>query len=57
MSRLEGQYPAGPRQSDAQGDAVDLRAYLAPIWRWKWVVLAITVLAALGTYVLTSHQA
>ena len=31
-------------------DALDLQAYLRPVWRWKWIVLAITIIAAAGTY-------
>jgi Mrp family chromosome partitioning ATPase len=37
-------------------EALDLRAYLRPIWRRKWIVLAITVVAAAATYVISSHQ-
>ena len=47
--------PIGP-QVDAQGDTLDLRAYARPIWRWKWVILAIAILAAGGTYALTSRE-
>jgi Mrp family chromosome partitioning ATPase len=60
MSRPEQpaeRYPAMPPQSEPPGDAPDLRAYLAPIWRWKWVIVAITVLAAGATYALTVHEA
>ena len=46
-----------PPQSESAGDAPDLRAYLAPIWRWKWVIVAITILAAGVTYALTVHEA
>jgi Mrp family chromosome partitioning ATPase/capsular polysaccharide biosynthesis protein len=38
-------------------EAVDLRALARPVWRWKWVVLLIVVVAAAGTYALTSHLA
>ena len=60
MSRPEqpaGHYPAMPPQSEPAADAPDLRAYLAPIWRWKWVIVAITILAGGATYALTVHQA
>jgi Mrp family chromosome partitioning ATPase/capsular polysaccharide biosynthesis protein len=39
-----------------QLDTLDLRAYLRPVWRWKWIVLAITLLAGAGTYVITSRE-
>jgi len=39
-----------------QRDALDLRAYLRPIWRWKWIVLLITALAAAGTYEISKRQ-
>ena len=60
MSRPEQpaeRYPVMPPQSESAGDAPDLRAYLAPIWRWKWVIVAITILAAGVTYALTVHEA
>ena len=57
MSRFEDRYPTGPPQSEARDDTPDMRAYLAPIWRWKWVIVAITILAAGGAYALTAHQA
>src|SRR5580700_1046205 len=37
-------------------DALDLRAYLRPVWRWKWVIVAITILAAAGTYEIAKRQ-
>jgi polysaccharide biosynthesis transport protein len=37
-------------------EALDLRSYLRPIWRRKWIVLAITVVAAAATYLISSHQ-
>jgi Mrp family chromosome partitioning ATPase/capsular polysaccharide biosynthesis protein len=40
-----------------QQDTLDIRAYLRPIWRWKFVVLAITILAAVGTYEITKREA
>ena len=60
MSRPEqpaDRYPVMPPQSESAGDAPDLRAYLSPIWRWKWVIVAITILAAGVTYALTVHEA
>ena len=60
MSRPEQpaeRYPVMPPQSESAGDAPDLRAYMAPIWRWKWVIVAITILAAGVTYALTVHEA
>src|SRR5579863_3778075 len=42
-------------QPDKQ-DALDLRAYLRPVWRWKWVIVAITILAAAGTYEIAKRQ-
>jgi non-specific protein-tyrosine kinase len=35
---------------------LDWRAYARPMWRWKWMVLAITILATGGTYALTSRE-
>jgi Mrp family chromosome partitioning ATPase len=40
----------------SQPEALDLRSYLRPIWRRKWIVLAITVVAAAATYLISSHQ-
>jgi Mrp family chromosome partitioning ATPase/capsular polysaccharide biosynthesis protein len=40
----------------SQQEALDLRAYLRPIWRRKWIVLAIAVVAAAATYLISSHQ-
>jgi Mrp family chromosome partitioning ATPase/capsular polysaccharide biosynthesis protein len=37
-------------------EALDLRAYLRPIWRRKWVVLAIVVVATVATYLISSSQ-
>ncbi len=34
-------------------ETVDLRSYLRPIWRRKWLIVAITVLAAGGAYAIT----
>lgn len=40
-----------------QNEALDLRGYLRPVWRHKWIVLAITVVAAAGTYFISSREA
>jgi Mrp family chromosome partitioning ATPase len=40
----------------AQSEALDLGAYLRPVWRRKWVVLLVVVVAAGGTYFLESRQ-
>jgi len=56
MNRPEDANPLVGHQVDTQGDTLDLRAYWRPIWRWKWVILAIAVLAAGGTYALTSRE-
>jgi len=37
-------------------EAIDLRAYARPLWRWKWVVVLIVAIAAGGTYFLSSRQ-
>jgi non-specific protein-tyrosine kinase len=55
MSQLEGRDPS-QQQTDSQVEMLDLRAYLRPIRRWKWVILLIAILAAGGTYELTSHE-
>jgi Mrp family chromosome partitioning ATPase/capsular polysaccharide biosynthesis protein len=57
MNRSADVDPVIGQQASSQGDTLDLRAYARPIWRWKWVVLAIAVLAAGGTYALTSREA
>jgi len=56
MNRPSDVDPVIGQQGQSQGDTLDLRAYARPIWRWKWVVLAITLLAAGGTYALTSRE-
>ncbi|MGA3363303.1 MAG: Wzz/FepE/Etk N-terminal domain-containing protein, partial [Solirubrobacteraceae bacterium] len=56
MSQGEDLPRAAPQQADPQPEPLDLGAYLRPIRRWKWVILVIAVLAAGGTYVLTSHE-
>jgi non-specific protein-tyrosine kinase len=52
---LPAQTPTQPASSPPQ-DTVDVRAYLRPIWRRKWIIVAIAVLAAVGTYLVSSHQ-
>jgi succinoglycan biosynthesis transport protein ExoP len=43
--------------SDQQNQQeLDLRSYLRPIMRRKWIVLAITIVAAAATYLVVSHQ-
>lgn len=37
-------------------EALDLRAYLRPVWRRKWIILAIVVVAAAATYIISSRQ-
>ena len=44
-------------QPPSEQDRLDLRAYLRPVWRWKWVVVLIVVIATGGTYYLSSRQA
>ena len=56
MSRPETEAPPVEQQATGQSDVLDLRAYVRPIWRWKWMVLMIAILAAAGTYVLTSRE-
>jgi Mrp family chromosome partitioning ATPase len=41
---------------NSQQEALDLRAYLRPIWRRKWIVLAITIVAAAATYLISSRE-
>jgi Mrp family chromosome partitioning ATPase/capsular polysaccharide biosynthesis protein len=50
-AQTQTQPPSPPPQ-----DTVDVRAYLRPIWRRKWLVIAITLLAGVGTYLVSSHQ-
>jgi Mrp family chromosome partitioning ATPase len=40
----------------AQQDELDLRSYVRPVWRRKWIVLAIVIVAAAGTYFLSARQ-
>jgi capsular exopolysaccharide synthesis family protein len=37
-------------------EELDIRSYFRPVWRRKWIILAIVVLAAGGTYFLSSRQ-
>jgi succinoglycan biosynthesis transport protein ExoP len=45
-------------QGASQESEIDLREYFRPMWRRKWMILAITVLAAVGAFAITSvrHQ-
>jgi succinoglycan biosynthesis transport protein ExoP len=36
---------------------LDLRSYARPIWRWKWLVVLLVILAAGGAYELTRREA
>lgn len=56
MSQFEGRDQGARQPSDLQAEPVDPRAYLRPVVRWKWVILAIAILAAGVTYALTSHE-
>ena len=49
----------GPDQMNEPNapEAVDLRSYLQPIWRRKWIVLLVTAIAAAGTYLVSSSKA
>jgi succinoglycan biosynthesis transport protein ExoP len=42
---------------DPQTEELDLRAYFRPVWHRKWLVLLILVVAAAGTYAISSRQA
>jgi Mrp family chromosome partitioning ATPase len=37
-------------------EALDLRSYFRPVWRRKWIILAIVVVAAAATYFISSRQ-
>jgi len=56
VNHVEPRSPAASPQADSQTEPLDLGAYLRPIRRWKWVIIAIALLAAAGTYVLTSRE-
>jgi capsular exopolysaccharide synthesis family protein len=45
-----------PTPTPPPQDTVDIRAYLRPIWRRKWIIVVIAVLAGVGTYLVSSHQ-
>ena len=57
MSEVQDRGAAAPQRADPQPETLDLRAYIRPIWRWKWVVVAMAILAAGATYALTSREA
>lgn len=38
-------------------ETLDLRSYMEPIWRRKWLVLLVTAIAAAGTYLVSSSRA
>src|SRR5665811_50980 len=38
-------------------ETLDLRSYMEPIWRRKWLVLLVTAIAAAGTYLASSNRA
>ena len=37
-------------------ESLDIRAYVRPIWRGKWIILVVVVLAAAGTYAIAARQ-
>ena len=43
-------------EQNTQPEELDLRSYLRPLLRRKWIILAIVILAAAGTYFLSSRQ-
>jgi len=51
MSRFDDTHAAPPAET------LDLRAYARPVWRWKWVIGLIVVIAAAGTYFISSRRA
>jgi Mrp family chromosome partitioning ATPase/capsular polysaccharide biosynthesis protein len=57
MSRNEGTGPPAGDTGRSQEGQLDLRAYARPIWRWKWLVLLMVILAAGGAYALTRREA
>ena len=46
----------GRPANTSQEQTLDLRDYLRPLWRRKWLILVIVVIATAGTYVLASRQ-
>jgi polysaccharide biosynthesis transport protein len=55
MSQVQA-IPPAPQRADPQPESFDLRAYTSAIWRWKWLVIGMAILAAAGTYALSSRQ-
>ena len=51
-------YPAGPGlNGDApEGEGLTLRDYLAVVWRRKWVIILVTVVATLAAYFFAARQ-
>ncbi len=47
-----------PRTTESypQRETLDPRAHILPIWRWKWVVVLVVLLAAGGAYFLSSRM-
>jgi capsular exopolysaccharide synthesis family protein len=43
-------------QPPSENDTLDLRAYLRPIWRRRWIILAIVIVATVATYVLSARE-
>lgn len=43
-------------EQHAAAEELDLRSYFRPVWRRKWIILAIVVIAAGGTYFLSSRR-
>jgi Mrp family chromosome partitioning ATPase/capsular polysaccharide biosynthesis protein len=43
-------------QPQTSSDGIDLRAYLRPIWRRKWIILTITIIAGAATFFVTHSQ-
>jgi Mrp family chromosome partitioning ATPase/capsular polysaccharide biosynthesis protein len=56
MSQVEDRFLGASQRADPQPEPLDLGAYLRPVRRWKWVILAIAILAAGATYGLTSRE-
>ena len=56
MSQAEDRFLGAPQRADPQPEPLDLGAYLRPIRRWKWVIIAIAIVAAGATYALTSRE-
>jgi polysaccharide biosynthesis transport protein len=43
-------------EQQSQQEVLDLRSYLQLIWRRKWIILAIIVVATAGTYFISSRE-